>query len=446
MTSQSRMRVKRLAGQESGFGVIEVVIAAAVMLIVTMGTLALIDGAQRTSNKNRARAIGANLAEQDQERLRGMGIAQLSNYFATRVATVGGVPYTITSDSDWLRDSTGAPITCTNASGQAEYMRITTTVNETNLNAKKTRAVVIRSIVAPPVGSVGPTQGTLAVEVKNRDGGPQPNIPVTITGPQTATEPTNDLGCAVFNYFKVGTYSVELNSLGYVNPLGVTHVVTSGAVNGGTVNTTAPQLYDRAATINATFHTKDINGAIVTGSQTKYVSAGNAGVGNVTGSRVYGSTSTWSTSLQASMLYPFANGYTMYAGNCAANDPSKYAGTTSTLQAVDPGGTYSVDVYQPALNFTVTKNGAPLTAPAHVTATNTDTGCGEIYNFMTAANGTLTNVGLPFGKYKVCADDNNATAANRLIFRPTTTYTNDKSDKAQAIPAINITTTKGTCP
>jgi hypothetical protein len=445
MTSEWRTRAARVAGRESGFSVVEVVISAAVMLMVAMGTLSLIDHAQNTSNKNRARAVAGGLAEQDQERLRGLGVASLSNYYLSRSVSVAGIPYTVVSDSDWLRDSTGAPITCTNASGQAEYMRITSTVTEGRTNATKLKPVKLTSLVAPPVGSIGPTQGTLAVEVKNRDGGPQPNIPVALTGPQNATEPTNDLGCAVFNYFKVGTYTVALNSAGFVNPLGVTAVTTSGAVNGGTVNTTAPQLYDRASAINVSFRTKDINGGDIIDSPAKYVSAGNSGIGNATGSRVYGNTATWNTTLQANLLFPFASGYAIYSGNCAANDPTKYAGTTPTLQQVDPGGTYAVTVYQPALNFKVTKGGAALTTAAHVTATNTDTGCGEVYHFMTAPDGTLVNQGLPFGKYRVCADDNNATAANRLMLKPTTIYTNSLSDKAQVIPTINITTTKGTC-
>jgi hypothetical protein len=450
MTRQSLTRGNPFARQESGFGVVEVVIAAAIMLTVAMGTLALLDGAGRTSHKNRARAVSADLAEQDQERMRGLGVATLSYYSLNRTVTVGGIPYKVASDSDWLRDSTGAPVTCTNASGQAEYMRITSTVTEGRAGASGLKPVTMTSIVAPPVGSIGPTQGTLAVEVKNRDNGPQPAIPVAIAGPQPATEPTNDMGCAVFNYFRVGTYSVELNTMGFVNPLGVTDVVTSGAINGGTVNTTAPQQYDRAATINVSFKTKDVAGADVPVSPAKWTTVGNSGIGNATGTRTFGSATTFVNTIQANLLFPFANGYTVYSGNCTANDPSRYS-ATSTLQSVDPAGAYVTTVYQPALQFATTKNGVAM-MNAHVTATAQDAGCaGQVYDFYTGGSSSQVLAALPFGKYKVCVDDNNPTVASRLIYRPTTVYTNSNTVKATSVTAAdsNITTSsapKGTCP
>ena len=73
----------------------------------------------------------------------------------------------------------------------------------------------MRGLVAPPVGSLGPSQGTLAVKVSDRQRRPdEGTMPVGLSGTTTLSDNTNALGCAVFGYIPAGTgtsYTVTLN-------------------------------------------------------------------------------------------------------------------------------------------------------------------------------------------------------------------------------------------
>ena len=62
---------------------IEVMIGALILAITTTAVLNGLDGAQKTGGRNKARSVAAALAEQDQERMRSMPVAQLLPYIAT---------------------------------------------------------------------------------------------------------------------------------------------------------------------------------------------------------------------------------------------------------------------------------------------------------------------------------------------------------------------------
>ena len=136
--------------------------------MIVLGVLAGIDGAAGSSGREKARSVAGTLAEQDQERMRGMRAVDLSNYAYNRDVTVGTATYNVDSESDWIRDNTGGTVSCTNSSAQADYLRIRTTVTSSTVG-KRTAPVQIDSLVAPPVGAVGTNQGTLAVQVNDRD-------------------------------------------------------------------------------------------------------------------------------------------------------------------------------------------------------------------------------------------------------------------------------------
>ena len=61
----------------------------------SLGVLAGIDGAAGSSGREKARSVAGTLAEQDQERMRGMRAVDLSNYSWTATSTVGGATYRI---------------------------------------------------------------------------------------------------------------------------------------------------------------------------------------------------------------------------------------------------------------------------------------------------------------------------------------------------------------
>jgi hypothetical protein len=444
--------LRRRSADARGFALVEAVAASAIFALIVLGVLAGIDGAAGSSGREKARSVAGSLAEQDQERMRGMRAIDLSNYSQTRTVEVpaGGAQYTVRSDADWIRDNTGGTISCTNSSTQADYLRIRSTVTSSTVGTR-TAPVTIDSLVAPPVGALGANQGTLAVQVNNRDAVGVSNIVVKIAnGTTTRTETTNELGCAVFAYIPVGTYDVNVNQAGgWVNPLGVTDVHTSGNVSTGTTNVTT-LVYDVAGTVTANVRTRLYDPGqdkiVDSPSRAFELSAANAGMTPGTGIRTFPENVTAtvpSDTFTAAKLFPFKDSYGFFTGYCTKQNPP-----SGSTQIVDRAGIYTIDVYQPALRVQVKTNsgsgGTPV-AGAHVTATyNTSQACAPndvmpgirtdpANGLTTQAQGWVTRAGgpfdpgLPYGSWVICADNGSsrgtATVNNNALAGPATTTT-----------------------
>src|SRR3954447_14681264 len=78
---------------QGGFTLIEVVVSAALLLVVASGVLAGIEGRRKAATSNETRSQARDLAQQDQERLRSMSFSSLPGYTATTPVTVGNVTY-----------------------------------------------------------------------------------------------------------------------------------------------------------------------------------------------------------------------------------------------------------------------------------------------------------------------------------------------------------------
>jgi Tfp pilus assembly protein PilV len=389
-----------LAG-EGGWLLVEALCSAMVLVIVVAAVLTSMDTAAISSGLSRARSTGATLAEQDQERLRSMRTVDLSNYSENRTVNLGGGPYSVTSVVRWLRDSNGEPLSCTNGSTQADYLLIGSTVSSGTMQGQ---SVHVESLLAPPVGSFGPTQGSFGVQVLDSAGAPVEDMDVTITGPDTAVLPTNELGCSIFGYIPPGSYTATVNHSGWVDAGGQTVVTKSGTVSGGNVNAVTVQ-YDEAASVGVTFDTVVGIGSPQP-STAKSITAANSGV-PPSGARQF-TASARAGSFNASNLFPFASAYAVYAGTCAAANPqtydSNYFATAPGSVTTSPGWSYQTVVRVPAVNLLVTRGGLPFSA-AHVVLTAIGTGCTEKITAYTNALGALFDPGMPFGVYSICVDD-----------------------------------------
>ena len=132
----------RTLKSEAGVTLIEMVISATILVIIALAVMATLDTASSSTAANRGRTVASALAEQDQERMRGMSAVELSNYHPDPGHdNVGRVEYTVESRSEWVRDSTGGAETCTANTKQADYMRITSTVTS-NVVGKRIKPVV----------------------------------------------------------------------------------------------------------------------------------------------------------------------------------------------------------------------------------------------------------------------------------------------------------------
>jgi hypothetical protein len=399
--TESRRARSEQRRAESGWVLVEAIWSAMILMIVVGAVLTGMDTATLESGLGRGRATGATLAEQDQERLRSFRAVDLSNYTEERTINLGGGPYTVTSLVEWLRDSNGEPLSCTNGSTQADYLLIGSTVTSSTLLG---HTIHLESLLAPPVGSFGPSQGTLGVQVVDRTATALPGMDVSVTGPDSSVLPTNDLGCAIFGYIPPGSYTATVNESGWVDVSGLTLVSRSATVSGGNVNAITIQ-YDRAADVGVTFDTV-VGLHDPQASVAKTVTAANSGV-PPSGVRSF-TASGRASSIDATNLFPFSSGYAIYAGSCASANPqgydSRYFESNPGFVQTAPGASNDVVVRVPAINLLVTKGGVPFPA-AHVTLKETGPGCSDKTILTTNALGALTDPGMPFGSYNVCADD-----------------------------------------
>ena len=198
------------AMEESGFAMIELVVSAALLIVIVTGTFSAFDQASATSGSIKSRATGAGVAQQDQERLRAFKAVALSNYRETRTQTVAGVPYTVVSRVDWVSDGTGTTSCATNGTAKADYLHLTSTVTWPRMGPVK--PVQLDSLLAPPAGSFSQAQGTLIVSAQNPAGQPVSGVPVTAVGPQSLSDTTNSLGCVVWGFVTAGNYTVSVEA------------------------------------------------------------------------------------------------------------------------------------------------------------------------------------------------------------------------------------------
>ncbi len=250
MSVNGRSWRKVLAG-EAGFGLVEVMVSAVVMVLVATATVSSIASSQKTSTQTLSRGVTANLAEQDQDRMRSMRAKDLADYALTRTVTAENHTYTVDSKGEFVQDSTGDVVSCTSTGSQTTFLRLTSTV--TPNNGFKDEPLTVRSIMSLPVTQYAPNSGTLIVPVVDAAGAPQTGVSVGITGPESRSASLNAQGCAIFQFLTPGAYTITLNQSGFVDQSLNQSYSYSGTVSPGTINTATPQLYDLAGGLRPTF-------------------------------------------------------------------------------------------------------------------------------------------------------------------------------------------------
>ena len=389
---------------QSGFALIEVLVSAALLVVVAGGVLAGIEGPSRISGQNERRSQATDLAQQDQERLRSMTFTSLVGYTATTPVTVGTNTYSRYSSAIWIHDDND-PDSCNTQSNssQGDYLKITSRVTPPSGGGTP---VQLDSLMAAPAGTYS-NKGTLAVLITDQAGQPVVGQSVSIAGPVNMTVPTNSIGCAVFGLVDKGNYTVTFSRANWLDPGGnnVVTIPTSVTANSTTI---VPHQYAPSGRINLSFDTS-VGGAAPVLSPAKGAMVTNQGI--VPGGKLTfnaAATPTEGVTSLALDVYPFPSGYNVWAGVCNTNDPTSY-GAAAVTGSPPAGGSVNVTVRQPALNLTL-RRGASLYASSHVRITNTDTGCGGTITTTTTNSGTLAGAGFrgpgfPYGHYTVCADD-----------------------------------------
>jgi Tfp pilus assembly protein PilV len=330
-----RARTSRPAARgEAGFALVEVMVSAVLLIVLALAMLPVLDISASRAGTNRSRSVASNLATDEQQRMRSLDVSQsLSNYRGTQIKTVDGVDYTVTSRTDWVRDDSGQ-VSCTTDKNAVQYLKLTTTVTWPRMNG--TQPVLQESLLASPVGEYGTNVGTLVVQVSKADGSPAPGLSVSAAG---LSDVTNALGCAVFANVTAGSTVVNLSSPGWVTPAGAPAISDPVTVVAGQTTLNAQQ-YDVAGSVPVTFDTRSQTDASVVAAKWRSVTASHSALLTP---RRFGSGSTDQPQILATPLFPFTSGYTIYAGNCAGNDPAAYQtnyfASNAGLMKVPPGTT-----------------------------------------------------------------------------------------------------------
>lgn len=394
----------RLAS-ERGSVIIEVLVGTILLALTTTAVLNGLDGAQDTGRRNKDRSVSSTLAQQDLERMRSMPATALVNLDQTRTVTIADVPYTVRSVTESVRDASGV-VSCTTDDTEAEYLKLSSTVTAA---ANPNAPVTATSLLAPPVGSFGDT-GTATVKLTDRDGQPLKSVNVDLDGPSSLSAQTNDVGCAVFAFIDADDWTAEVDG-GLVTWSGETPATSAITVAPGKTSLTQIEL-DRPGSLRASFVTP-----AGVASQARSISVANAKLPN--GFKPF-PVGTAAATKDASNLFPFRDGYGVFAGSCEANNPALWV--SNYFQAsgfgfaeLDPGELLQpVQVVVPELRVTVRRgSGSTFTGFANVriyvkeidTALDCDAvvyNSGEVPGSHTSA-GYVFTVPVPFGNYQVCA-------------------------------------------
>jgi hypothetical protein len=396
---------------------IEVMIGALILAMSAVAILNGLDGAQATGTRNKARSVAAALAEQDQERMRAMPVTKLAGYTNTRTVAVRGVNYTVNSKASWVTDQ-GGTVSCSSNSKVAANLRIVSQVT-----SPATRGVVDEaSLVAPPPGTYAPGEGTVGVQVLDRNNAGISGLPVSLSGTASFSAVTNAAGCAVFAFIPVGPYTATLGSTTLVDFDGnAPETGSTSAVQG--VTTVLQLQVDLAATINVNFNTV-VNGTTVSsGVDSQWATVSNASLSAPFYKSFQTTSGTPNTLVVANPLYPFIGNpsYGVYAGQCTTNNPTTApnSGSYATITPVggpSPGGTATAVARVPSINLRVTDSGGTTAVNGATVKIKTADGCSTTYPSQTSAaatygsttfQGALPEPGFPYGKYQLCAQKAN---------------------------------------
>jgi Tfp pilus assembly protein PilV len=419
----------RLA-DERGFGMIEVLVSALVVGLAVVGVFVALDAATATSGQNKARNVAANLAEADQERLRGMKVADLSNLRQTTPKTIDGGTYTVNSRTDWVNDKSGTQ-SCTSADSSLDYLKLTTTVTSPKLRGVK--PVTTESIQAVPNGTF-PNQGSVVVQITNRSGTGVSGLSVTLAGANTYSQTTNVNGCVIFAYVPVGTYTLSFGRTDWVEATYPNRQNVSDSVVVSSEQTSRKAyMYDTAGSISVV----ESAGNPISGNQFTVFHTQLTPIN----SRVFAGTTT------GNVLFPFSSMYSVWAGACGSGNPTLYTGQTANpsvppSQPLTPGGSVTFSVRQPALKVTLTTS-ATLARNGTVVVKPTVAGCAA--NTVKTLATTSTRTGtvtfpVPYGPYTVCGQQTDPT------LRKIVSVTNDTWPEKAVTISLTSGTTSGACP
>jgi Tfp pilus assembly protein PilX len=439
---------------ETGSTLIEVLVSAILVALIAAAVAQALISNSRLSGEQHVRSVSDELAQQDQERLKGMSAQQLTGLNQTRTVTLDGTTYTVNSAANFL-NSAGGTSCGSSGSGAAAYYRIVSTVTNWAAGANGRPAVVEESVITPPAG------GVLLTQVVDQTGTALSGVSVSASGADVASGTTDANGCVTFAGLTAGSYTVSVTSPGYVDTTGDTSPISRSATVTSTGTSTPsgnPIKIGQAASFTANF-TTGLSGAGGEGDAAGWYGAGSS---DTMSSALFSTAlSSPATSVSGSGLFPFAftgpsyNGnYQIWGGRCVQQRPP----TGTDMFNITPGSNQTISVQEPPLGVTSVKYAGVTVKPAHIRlwfVSSSGTSCFYGYSptivsgSTMPATGWLANPGQPFatngtpasasgqtGNYWVCADYNPGSGYKNTFV---TGVTNTSFTSLNVVPSILIT-------
>ncbi|HWE55504.1 MAG TPA: type II secretion system protein [Acidimicrobiales bacterium] len=351
---------RRRWGDESGFTLVELLMALLVLAIVMSASLYGLMAAMRTSNDSQQRVIAANL---DQSTLESLEAAALSStgfsaipVGSTTLATqtVNNRKFKMTQNTEWVSQGTNSSA-CNTSSAQGLILRATITATW----GVSAEAVSQTSLISPPSGTFNSADGSLGVQVSGASGAAYvgatvnlvPQVPTSGSTPAAPTaQVTGTDGCVFFTNLSPDSYAVTVSS-----STGITNAETSTynslnqtanpqtfTVSASSVPGVATVVYDDYGTVNWSYAPAYSQWALAT-----YPAASGMPISVYSQSLSFGVTNAYtytpapSSPATSGTVQAFPVTYpTIYTGSCTDADP--YGTSTATGQPpFYPASTYS---------------------------------------------------------------------------------------------------------
>jgi Tfp pilus assembly protein PilV len=329
-----------------GFTVLEVVIAITVLMVSLLGAALLFENTIVVSGNTRNRVVAANLATESMEQVRSLAadpstftsIPQGQTVLTGAAQKVNGLQFTVTQNVQFVGQNSTQSSCDSPGSNTGQIMQVQEQVTWASMAG--TKPVQTVTLLSPPVGAYSASSGSIAAKITNSAGAVSPNTTVQVSGPASQTQQTTSEGCAFFAFLPVGTYTVTVVGGG----VGDQEVLAPAQTASVSVGQTASLAfsYDTPGTITVTGWSP----AAPPAATNIPISVANSGL------QPYAQYSYAAGTTSLRPLYPYASGYTVFAGNCTDNNPLGkdtnrtlfYSGAGPSPLSVPPGGSASTTV------------------------------------------------------------------------------------------------------
>jgi prepilin-type N-terminal cleavage/methylation domain-containing protein len=365
---------------DSGFTLIEVVVAMGLLLVLSSSVLAILAQSAKTSQTDRRRVAASNLAAREIETVRNafhrddyndaaVGASALAIANAGDVTNpnnlnaaapagsplvLDGTQYTVVRQVNWMPVGSGRSA-CDGGSA-VTYPALAVHVEVTWPQMNGVRPVVSDTVLTPPKNILASGTAFAAVRVRDRNGAGFPGRTVKLTkGASTYTDTTGPDGCAVFAVSGAGSYVASLAEPGYVGTDGNPTPTVPVEVKSGELQP-AELYYDRASGLAVSLTV--VGGAPDGGSYALPV--GRPGLTLENANLRPDSLRTFAAGTTAvPNLFPWPEGYSVWPGTCTDADPagSPSNGTRGSKGGGTPAQTDAVTVELRPVKVLVTDPG-----------------------------------------------------------------------------------------